>query len=577
MKNTMKKLLSLVLVAMLLVCAVPFQAAATEADETLTVKTYVDGKYVTDKYVTVKPGQKLELTKELAETLIYGDKEFVKWTNMKDEETTGPISYDNLKKANANGYYVNLYLNKKVEDTRVDAKVPVEIYVDGSYARKGEITVPVDGSVKLTKELGLSLVNSDKEFVKWTGASGDEATDVTIKYDKITDGYFLKLFVNTKKAEEPVKYITLKIIDDKGNAIAREFQVEPVNGKSSVIDDILSYRWMGNWKDSYEFVTAKSDEKGNNLSLSTTINAGDSLTVTLKAKSGSTPEGDTVRVTFYGTDGKAVSTYNVTSGSSIDSKKVSDAQSKADNKTGYTFKGWKIDNKGDLYTSAQVAKLVIKGNVEFYAYLEKDTTTTNNKFPYKVYLHIFKDNKVDDPAKTINITEGIALDGKVTLDEVKTVVKNYYTAKTSDGIKYDGMYMAKGNWVGNFVNDTQKYDTISDTNELRKESEVHINVMITNANAKSATNEEADKTNPKTGDMIFIPVIFMVVSGAAIAGVYFYNKIIRQNLVWAVIYNIICIPIAAAGIVNPSIAAAAMSLSSNGVLLNSLRLKNIEK
>lgn len=524
MKNTMKKLLSLVLVAMLLVCAVPFQAAATEADETLTVKTYVDGKYVTDKYVTVKPGQKLELTKELAETLIYGDKEFVKWTNMKDEETTGPISYDNLKKANANGYYVNLYLNKKVEDTRVDAKVPVEIYVDGSYARKGEITVPVDGSVKLTKELGLSLVNSDKEFVKWTGASGDEATDVTIKYDKITDGYFLKLFVNTKKAEEPAKYITLKIIDDKGNAIAREFQVEPVNGKSSVIDDILSYRWMGNWKDSYEFVTAKSDEKGNNLSLSTTIDAGDSLTVTLKAKSGSTPEGDTVRVTFYGTDGKAVSTYNVTSGSSIDSKKVSDAQSKADNKTGYTFKGWKIDNKGDLYTSAQVAKLVIKGNVEFYAYLEKDTTTTNNKFPYKVYLHIFKDNKVDDPAKTINITEGIALDGKVTLDEVKTVVKNYYTAKTSDGIKYDGMYMAKGNWVGNFVNDTQKYDTISDTNELRKESEVHINVMITNANAKSATNEKADKTNPKTGDMIFIPVIFMVVSGAAIAGVYFYNK-----------------------------------------------------
>ena len=496
MKNTMKKLLSLVLVAMLLVCAVPFQAAATEADETLTVKTYVDGKYVTDKYVTVKPGQKLELTKELAETLIYGDKEFVKWTNMNDVETTGPISYDGLQKAES-GYYVNLYV--KTKDTRVDAKVPVKIYVDGSYVRDGQITVPVDGSVKLTKELGLSLVNADKEFVKWTGSSDNEATDVTINYAGIDDGYFLKLFVNTKKAEEPVKPITVKIVDDKGNAIAKQFEVTPANGKSSVVGDILTQRWMGNWKDSYEFVTAKSDEKGNNLSLTTTINAGDSLTVTLKAKSCSTPEGDTVRVTFYGTDGKAVSTYNVTSGSSIDSKKVSDAQSKADNKTGYTFKGWKIDNKGDLYTSAQVAKLVIKGNVDFYAYLEKDTTTTNNKFPYKVYLHIFKDNKVDDPAKTINITEGIALDGKVTLDEVKTVVKNYYTAKTSDGIKYDGLYMAKGNWVGNFVNDTQKYTTIEDTNEFRKESEVHINVMITNANAKSTTNEKPDKTNPKIG------------------------------------------------------------------------------
>ena len=84
------------------------------------------------------------------------------------------------------------------------------------------------------------------------------------------------------------------------------------------------------------------------------------------------------------------------------------------------------------------------------------------------------------------------------------------------------MYLAEGNWVGNFVNDTKKYDTISDTNEMRKTREVHINVMITNANAK--TTETADKTNPKTGDMIMVPVIFMLVSGAAIAGVYFYNK-----------------------------------------------------
>lgn len=442
MKNTMKKLLSLVLVAMLLVCAVPFQAAAAEDAENLTVKTYVDGKYVTDKYVHVKPGESLTLTKELAETHIEDNKEFVKWTNMDGEETTGPISYDNLKKANAKGYYVNLYLNKKVEDTRVEKKVPVKIYVDGSFARDGEITVPVDGTKTLTKELGLSLVNSDKEFVKWTGSSDNEATDVTIKYANIDDGYFLKLYVNTKKAEETVKPITVKIVDEKGNAIAKQFEITPVNGKSSVIGDILTQRWKGDWKDSYEFVTAKSDEKGGTLTLSTVINAGDTLTVTLKTKSSS----------------------------------------------------------------------------------NNNNENNNNKFPYKVYLHIFKDNKIDDPAKTINITEGIALDGKVTLDEVKTVVKNYYTAKTSDGIKYDGMYLAEGNWVGNFVNDTKKYDTISDTNEMRKTREVHINVMITNANAKSTSNEKADKTNPKTGDMIFIPVIFMVVSGAAIAGVYFYNK-----------------------------------------------------
>ncbi len=521
MKNTMKKLLSLVLVAMLLVCAVPFQAAAAEADaKTVKVNVYVDDVLTADKTITVKPGESITLNEELAKSLVKSDKAFVKWTGASGNEANGQvIPYEKIPA----DYSVNLYVKKIVEDTRVDAKVPVKIYVDGSYVRDGEITVPVDGAVTLTKELGLKLVKEDKEFVKWTGASDNDATNVTINYAGITDGYSLKLYVNTKKVEEPAKYITLKIIDDKGNAIAREFQVEPVNGKSSVIGDILSYRWMGNWKDSYEFVTAKSDEKGNNLSLSTTINAGDTLTVTVKAKSGSTPEAGTVRVTFYGTDGKAVSTYNVTSGSSIDSKKVSDAQSKADNKTGYTFKGWKIDNKGDLYTSAQVAKLVIKGNVDFYAQLEKNSTT-NNKFPHEVYLQIYKDTKLSAPDKTIKISDGIAVDGVVSMKEVQSVVKNYYTAKNSDGIQYDGLYLAEGNFAGNYVTDSGKQDSFDDINARRQERNVHINVMITNANAKSNTNEKADKTNPKTGDMIFIPVIFMVVSGAAIAGVYFYNK-----------------------------------------------------
>lgn len=54
------------------------------------------------------------------------------------------------------------------------------------------------------------------------------------------------------------------------------------------------------------------------------------------------------------------------------------------------------------------------------------------------------------------------------------------------------------------------------------------------------------------------------------------RKTVRQNLAWALAYNLICIPIAACGIVNPSIAAAAMTLSSNGILLHSLRLNKTE-
>ena len=447
MKNAMKKIMGLLLVAVLLVSAVPFQALAAEDAIDVPVNVYINGEAASPR--TYHATGDFVLNEELAMSLLTKPegRTFVKWTGKTDNEATGQkITFSKIE----DDYYLNVYFTEKKETTppattepaKTAKTVPVEIYVDGEYVRKGEITVPVDGKVALTKELGLSLVHSDKTFDKWVGYynSGD-ATGQNVVYDKVTDEYFLKLYVTTgTKAPEVSDAITVRIVNTSGKAIANEFQITPVNGESALVKNILSSRWKSDWADSYEFVSAKSSQLGSGLGLKTSIEAGDTLTVTLKAISGN----------------------NSSDGSS------------------------------------------------------------SNKFPYKVYLHVYLNNNIGEPDRNINITNTLATDGVVSLSEVKNLIPSYYTAKNSDGIGYDGLYLAKGNWVKDYITDSNKMDKLKDVDVRTGEEYVHINVMITNAKAKSSST--ADSSNPKTGDAIFMTITVMGLSAAALTGMYFYDK-----------------------------------------------------
>lgn len=117
--------------------------------------------------------------------------------------------------------------------------------------------------------------------------------------------------------------------------------------------------------------------------------------------------------------------------------------------------------------------------------------------------------------------------------------------------------------------------------EIRKQSRHHSTVLMVGdgindapalaaADASIAVGDGTDIAIETAGITLMRPDIGLVAEAIQLAGKAVMK--IKQNLFWAFIYNLIAIPLAAMGLLNPMVAGAAMALSSISVIVNSMLL-----
>lgn len=351
--------------------------------------------------------------------------------------------------------------------------------------------------------------------------------------------------------------ITVVIVDESKNELAR-FDKTPSNGKSAVVADLLNYALKNGLVAGYgagelEFVHAyvypAEGEKGY-IAADYTLSVGDSVRIATKVAESNEGAGEitdpaepTVEpikfVVKVNTSDNTVFSGSVTPSNgeyTLAKNLLTYGWNKAwaDNYT--VDHAWSSNQKANIGSDA---KVYAGDTVSFLLVDKKNTnsgstnsgsnnTEVDDEFFKDIWLQIFVNDNISKYDKMIKLNDyTMVKDGKVTKDELWSIITKYYKATDSNkGITWRGMYVENEkidatNWVeGNYKNVT----SIDGLNELRQEGTVVLKVRIRDVKKAATTSGTADSTNPKTGDMIFVPAMVMVASAAAVAFIYMDSK-----------------------------------------------------
>lgn len=537
MKTAMKKIMTLLLVAMLLVTAIPFTAfAATGGFTGVYLQVWKNGKYETvrsDAWIEGNGGPETKTPRDLLNHLFgswESEYEFVE----ADTVTKGTVGIDDtiysavspevyLHMKSKGVYYADVQFRQYKNENNVLANKTITKVDNGSdptisYDEIANMMPKPQEGMESYSIASISTPNgtlNPGEF--YTGTYGQRQQ--FIAYVNVTNN-------GEGGGQTPAsKNVTLTVMN--GSTTVMNTKTIELDGDSAQLKKILYYHWDKTWTDKYNY---SSDSLGRGLE--GTIKGGESVTVYVTSKSSKPDPEPTVKEI----------TYIITIGTTADNAKESfrgtftPAQNGASKvgdiltnkwnskwKNSYKFENAYVKGVGDLGENDYVkAGQTVTIRVSSKSSSGGSTDGGHNKFPYNVYLHVYLNNNLDSAHKTFDITDGIAADGVVDKNDIwNNLLKNYYSAKDSKGVKIE-LYKATGNWVKDFAADNQ-VSSINNILDLRDDGYVHINVVLNNAKSKTSSSN-ADPNNPKTGDSIGTVISVMGLSATALATMFFFNK-----------------------------------------------------
>lgn len=573
MKNAMKKLLSLALVAMLLVSVVPMGAMASEwlpdnsgdvsnapagviLDEPSAFKTEdpsagdfgIYEQMPSESKGDVDTANKGSSTNVnvVVEISLDGTVTYSKTLSYPKETKVSKILEEHGPSFNAETHYVKYVKDGvegdydwTVEDKNNDGLTNLKIEIQRKQIWVGVSVQGVTGQTDKYYPAGSEITLND-QFLKDCNLEltpGNEIKDwsfgseIVANNKKVTITKDVKIVCRQGTPVGPTnptegttapnsEKITLEIKFGEGSPVSKTYSETTKKGYTSV-SNMLTYWYEKGWDNEFKCISAYSANQKKDIGVNGTAYAGDTVTVTLVAKDdpSSKPTNPTTPVAEYidvivNVDGATkVNTSVKAKNASIDQllkKLVGENWASV-----YKFDYW--SEEGYPYKYANVNSVVSAGKRVTINLIGGTSKHNTNK----VMLHVFLNGNTSAVYSSYNITGDLAQDYKVTYNEVKSYLLNKFKAKTDAGIDLDGLYYVTGNWVGNYFQDN-KAKTIDGLDYELEKGYVHINVMLNNAVAKTSSN--ADSSNPKTGDDIYMTVTVMGLSAAALCAVYYISK-----------------------------------------------------